>query len=91
MEEYCLNSSTVADWGMFCRETMLVFLAGCSEKLGSRNKIIELTKASSVGESTIGDTLLRVSGCLVVLNESPAEHFLFPYRTEPLTPCGHYK
>ena len=34
----------------------------------------------------VEDTLLRVNGCLVVLNESPAEHFLLPYRTEPLTP-----
>ena len=34
----------------------------------------------------VEDTLLRVNGCLVVLNESPAEHFLFPYRTELLTP-----
>ena len=39
----------------------------------------------AVRESTIGDTLLRVSECLVVPNEIPAEHFLFPYRTEPLT------
>jgi len=46
----------------------------------------KLTRASLVGESTIGDTLLMISGCLVVLNEIPAEHFLFPYRTEPLTP-----
>jgi len=40
----------------------------------------------AVRESTIGDTLLRVSECLVVPNEIPAEHFLFPYRTELLTP-----
>jgi len=39
MEEYCLSSSTVADWGMFCRETMLVFMVGCSEKLGGPDKI----------------------------------------------------
>jgi hypothetical protein len=44
-----------------------------------------LMRASSVGESTIGDTLLSVSECLAVLNEGPAEHFLFPHRTEPPT------
>ena len=62
---------------------MLVFMAGRSAVLTRSPK---LTKASSVGESTIGDILLRVSLCLVVLNKIPAEHFLFPYRTEPLTP-----
>ena len=48
-------------------------------------RLSKLTRASSVGESIIGDTLIRVNGCLAVLNESPAEHFLFPYRTEPPT------
>jgi len=41
-----------------------------------------LTRASSVGESIIGNTLLRVSGCLAVSNESPGKHSLFPLRTE---------
>ena len=45
MEEYCLCSCTVADWGMFCRETMLVFMACCSEKLGGPNKIVEVDES----------------------------------------------
>ena len=45
IEEYCLSSSTVADWGMFCRETILVFMAGCSEKLGGPNKIVEVNES----------------------------------------------
>jgi len=45
IEEHCLSSSTVADWGMFCRETMLVFMAGCSEKLGDPNKIVEVDES----------------------------------------------
>jgi len=45
----------------------------------------KLTNASSVGESIIGDTLLRVSGCLAVLNASLGKHFLFLLRTEPPT------
>jgi len=44
-EEYSLSSNTVADWGMFCRETMLVFMAGCSEKLGGPNKIVEIDES----------------------------------------------
>jgi hypothetical protein len=43
-EEYCLSSNTVADWGMFCRETMLVIMAGCSEKIVGPNKIFEIDK-----------------------------------------------
>jgi len=38
----------------------------------------KLTRASSVGESILGDTLLRVCGCLAVSNESLGKHFLFP-------------
>jgi hypothetical protein len=44
-----------------------------------------LTRACSVGENTIGDTLLRASGCSAVSNVSLAEHFLCQYRTEPDT------
>jgi len=39
--EYCLSAHTVADWGMFCRETMLVFLEGCSVKIDGPNKTVE--------------------------------------------------
>ena len=46
----------------------------------------KLTRACSVSENTIGGTLLRASGCSVVSNVSLAEHFLFQYLTEPLTP-----
>jgi hypothetical protein len=28
--EYAFSANTLADWGVFCRETMLVFLEGCS-------------------------------------------------------------
>ena len=40
-KEHCLNQHTIADWGMFCRETMLVFMEGCSEKIGGPNKAVE--------------------------------------------------
>jgi len=35
--EYRLSSHTIADWGMICREIMLVFLEGCSVKIGGPN------------------------------------------------------
>jgi len=44
-EKYSLSSNTVADWSMFCRENMLVFMAGCSEKLSGPNKIVEIVES----------------------------------------------
>jgi hypothetical protein len=43
--EYCFSSHTVAEWGMFCRETMLVFLEGCSVKIGVPNKTVEIDES----------------------------------------------
>ena len=89
-EEYGLSSNTVTDWGVFCRETMLMIMAGCSEKLGGPNKIVEIDESKLGRRKYHRDTLLRVSEYLVVLNEIPAEHYFFPYRTETLTPWSHY-
>jgi len=35
--ELGLSDHAIADWGMFCGETMLEFLEGSSEKIGGRN------------------------------------------------------
>jgi len=43
--ECCFSGHTVTDWGMFCRETMLVFLEGCSVKIGGPNKTIEIDES----------------------------------------------
>jgi transposase-like protein len=43
--EYSFSSHTVADWGMLCRETMLVFLEGCSVKIGGPNKTVEIDES----------------------------------------------
>jgi len=40
--EDCLSAHTVTDWGMFCRETMLVFLEGSSVNIGGPNKTVEI-------------------------------------------------
>jgi len=42
-------------------------------------------RASSVGGSTVGDILLRVSVCSVVLNDNPAKHSLFSVPDTPMT------
>jgi competence protein ComGF len=43
--EHDLSDHTVADWGMFCRETMLELLEGSSEKIGGPNKTVEIDKS----------------------------------------------
>ena len=47
-DEHCFSSTTLSDWGQFCRETMLVCMEGCSEKIGGPNKTVE------IGESKFG-------------------------------------
>ena len=44
-DEYGFSSRTIADWGMFCRETMLIFMEGCSEKIGGPNKTVEIDES----------------------------------------------
>ena len=44
-EENSHGTHTVADWGMFCRETMQVFLEGSSVKIGGPNKTVEIDES----------------------------------------------
>jgi hypothetical protein len=37
--------NTVTNWGMLCREKMSVFLEDCSEKIGGRNKTVEIDES----------------------------------------------
>jgi hypothetical protein len=43
--ELSLGKQTVTDWGMFRRETMLVFLEGCSEKIGGPNQTVQIDES----------------------------------------------
>jgi transposase-like protein len=43
--EHCFGNHTITDWGMFCRETMLVFMEGCSEKIGGPDKTVEIDES----------------------------------------------
>jgi hypothetical protein len=51
--EHRFNSNTLADWGQFCRETMLLYMEGCSEKIGGPNKTVEINE-SKFGERKDG-------------------------------------
>ena len=43
--EHSHGGHTIADWGMFCRETMQVFLEGSSVKIGGPNKTVEIDES----------------------------------------------
>ena len=43
--EYHLSAHTVTDWGMSCKEAMLVFLEGCSVQIGGPNKTVEVDES----------------------------------------------
>ena len=77
--EYCLSAHTVV---CFAGKPCWCFWSAPPLRLVVLIRPSKLMRACSVGASIIGDTLSRVSGCLAVLNESPAKHFLFPYPTE---------
>jgi hypothetical protein len=83
--EHHFNDHTIADWGMFCRGAMLVFLEGCFEKIGGPNKTAEIDESKFGRRKYHRGTLLRPSVCLSMLNAKTVEHFLFPFRTETLS------
>jgi hypothetical protein len=64
--EYSLSLHTIADWVMFCREVMLVFLEGRSVKVGGPNKTVEIDESKFGRRKYHRVTLCRDSGCLVV-------------------------
>jgi transposase-like protein len=43
--EYRFGPHTLADWGMFCREVMLVYLERSSVKIGGPNKTVEIDES----------------------------------------------
>jgi hypothetical protein len=44
-KEHRFCSDTIAAWGLFCRETMLVYMKGCSERIGGPNKTVEIDES----------------------------------------------
>jgi len=45
-KEHRFGSDTIAAWGLFCREIMLVYMEGCSEKIGGPNKTVEIDESN---------------------------------------------
>ena len=81
--EYCLGDTQTG--ACFAGKPCWSFCRAAQKRSVVLTRPSKLTRACSDGEFIIEGTLLRVSGCLVVLNESLAEHFLFPYRIDLLT------
>ena len=43
-QKHRFGPTTLAGWGQFCTEVMLVYMQGCSEKVGGPNKTVEIDK-----------------------------------------------
>jgi len=76
--EYCFRDQSQTG-ACSARKPCSCFWRAALLKLVVLTRPSKLTNASSVGESIIGDTLLRVSECLAVLNAS-GETFLVPVK-----------
>jgi hypothetical protein len=48
---FCLR--TVSDWAEFCKEAMLFYAVGCSQKIGSPKKTVEMDENKLVIASII--------------------------------------
>jgi len=75
----------MADRGQFCRQTMLVYPEGCSERTDSSNKTVEIDKYKLGRRIYHRAILLRSSGCFAVLSAILVNHYSFPLRTETMT------
>jgi hypothetical protein len=79
-KEHRFGSDTIAAWGLFCRETILVYMEGCSEKIGGPNKTVEIVESKFGRRKYHRDH--PVKGQWVFGGVEP---FSFPFRTEPPT------
>ena len=84
-QQHQFGFATIADWGQFCREAMLEYVLGCSEKTGGPNKTVEIdeskcgrrkyNKGHAVKEKWVFGGVERESG----------KTFSFLFRTGPPT------
>ena len=44
-QEYQFSSSTVAHWGQYCKEVMLEYVKGSSQRIGGPNKTVEIDES----------------------------------------------
>ena len=78
--EHCFSSNTLGLGPVLQRP------CSCSWRAALRSAVLtrpsRSTRASSESANTAGATLLRGSGCLAAMSESPVKRFSFPFRTE---------
>jgi hypothetical protein len=84
-KKHRFGPNTIADWGLFCSETMLVYMEGCSEKIGGANKTVEIDESKFGRRKCHRCHPVKERWVLAVLSESPVKRFSLPFRTGPLT------
>jgi hypothetical protein len=64
---------------------MLVYMEGCSEKIGGPNKTVEIDESNFGRRKYHRGHPGKGQWVLAVLSASHVKRFSFPFRTEPLT------
>jgi hypothetical protein len=72
--EHLFTPTAIADWSQFCRQTMLEYLDGCSERIGCRNKTVEIDD-SKFGRRKYSDHSVKVQWVLATLSVSQLKRF----------------
>ena len=73
-QEHLFTPTTINDWSQFCRQTMLEYLDGCSERIGCRNKTVEIDD-SKFGRRKYSDHSVKVQWVLATLSVSQLKRF----------------
>jgi len=77
-QEYGFSSKTTADCGMSCRETMLQYMEGCSEKIGGPNKTVEIDESMFGRRKYNGGHLVKGQWVFGGVECESDRTFLFP-------------
>lgn len=77
--------STMAYWGQFCKQAMLVYLEGCSERIGRPNKTVEIDECKLGRLVYHRGHSFKGQWVFVGVERETVNRFSFSPRIEPLT------
>jgi hypothetical protein len=83
--EHHFSDHNIANWEMFCRETMLVYLEGSSQKIGGPNKTVEIDESKFGQRKYYRGHPVKGQWMFGGVECESGRTFLFLYWTEPPT------